>query len=368
MKGLRTSVIKRRERRQLHKLERRQRGWMTLLFSIAIFCFLLVAIGIAALIVGIMVTTGVIGDSEDAMHPVYIIPIMAGCSLIIGSALLVLLNKVPLRPFKTLVTRTNQLAAGDYSVRMEENGSIYNYAGFREVSDSFNKLAEELQNTEMLRSDFVNNFSHEVKTPIVSIAGFAKLLRIGDLTEEEREQYLISIEEESKRLAQMATNVLNLTKVENQSILTGKSEFNLAEQIRSAMLLLASKWEHRDLELELELEELSITANEEMLKQVWINLLDNAIKFTPEQGRITVTLRENEDKAEIVVSNTGSEIAPEHIDKIFRKFYQTDESHSTEGSGVGLAIVKRILDLHRGSVAVTSENMLTSFEILLPMK
>lgn len=362
------SVAERRARRLQRKLERSQRGWMTLVISIAIFCGLLIAIGIAALIVGIMVTTGVIGDSEDAMHPVYIIPIMAGCSLIIGSALLVLLNKVPLRPFKTLVTRTNQLAAGDYSVRMEPQGSIYNYAGFKEVSDSFNKLAEELQNTEMLRSDFVNNFSHEVKTPIVSIAGFAKLLRLGNLSEEEREQYLISIEEESKRLAQMATNVLNLTKVENQSILTGKSSFNLAEQIRSAILLLVSKWENRDLEFELALEELSIVANEEMLKQVWINLLDNAIKFTPEQGKITVSLALEGEHMRVAVSNTGSEIAPEHLDKIFRKFYQTDESHSTEGSGVGLAIVKRVLELHRGSIAVTSEQMLTTFHVLLPVK
>ena len=362
------SAAERRARRARRKQERSQRGWMTLVISVAIFCGLLIAIGLAALIVGIMVTTGVIGDSEDAMHPVYIIPIMAGCSLIIGSALLVLLNKVPLRPFKTLVTCTNRLAAGDYSVRMESESSIYNCAGFREVSDSFNKLAEELQNTEMLRSDFVNNFSHEVKTPIVSIAGFAKLLRLGNLTEEEREQYLISIEEESKRLSQMATNVLNLTKVENQSILTGKSEFNLAEQIRSAILLLASKWENRDLEFELAMEELPIVANEEMLKQVWINLLDNAIKFTPEQGKITVTVEQKGEKIQITVSNTGSEIAPEHMDKIFRKFYQTDESHSAEGSGVGLAIVKRILDLHRGTVSVTSADMLTSFCVLLPAK
>jgi signal transduction histidine kinase len=156
--------------------------------------------------------------------------------------------------------------------------------------------------------------------------------------------------------------------VENQSILTGKSEFNLAEQIRSAILLLASKWENRDLEFELAMEELPIVANEEMLKQVWINLLDNAIKFTPEQGKITVTVEQKGEKIQITVSNTGSEIAPEHMDKIFRKFYQTDESHSAEGSGVGLAIVKRILDLHRGTVSVTSADMLTSFCVLLPAK
>lgn len=341
---------------------------MTLLLSTAIFCGLLLAIGLAALIVAVLVFTDVIGDSEDAMHPIYIIPIMAGCSLIIGTGLLILLNKVPLRPFKALVTRTNQLAAGDYSVRMEPQGMIYNYAGFKELSDSFNKLAEELQNTEMLRSDFVNNFSHEVKTPIVSIAGFAKLLRKGNLTEAEREQYLIVIEEESKRLARMATNVLYLTKVENQSILTNKTAFNLSEQIRSAILLLENKWSKRDLDFELELAELQIIANEELLRQLWINLLDNALKFTPDGGKIMVKVAERGEKLQVWVGNTGSEISPTHMDKIFRKFYQTDESHSAEGSGVGLAIAKRVVDLHRGTIGVESADMITTFLVELPKK
>ena len=326
-----TAAERRRERRLHRKQERKQLGWMTFMISVAIFCGLLLAIGIASVIVAVLVFTGVIGDSEDAMHPVYIIPIMAGCSLIIGSGLLVLLNKVPLRPFKTLVALTNRLAAGDYSVRMEPQGSVYNYAGFKEVSDSFNKLAEELQNTEMLRSDFVNNFSHEFKTPIVSIAGFAKLLRQGELSDAEREQYLAAIEEESMRLAEMATNVLYLTKVENQSILTGKTAFNLSEQIRSAILLLESKWGKRDLNFELNFAEYTVTANEELLRQVWINLLDNAIKFTPEGGTITVNVQQRGEKTEVSVKNTGSEISPDQQQKIFRKFYQADESHSAQG-------------------------------------
>ena len=361
-----TAAERRRERRLHRKQERKQLGWMTFMISVAIFCGLLLAIGIASVIVAVLVFTGVIGDSEDAMHPVYIIPIMAGCSLIIGSGLLVLLNKVPLRPFKTLVALTNRLAAGDYSVRMEPQGSVYNYAGFKEVSDSFNKLAEELQNTEMLRSDFVNNFSHEFKTPIVSIAGFAKLLRQGELSDAEREQYLAAIEEESMRLAEMATNVLYLTKVDNQSILTGKTAFNLSEQIRSAILLLESKWGKRDLNFDLNFAEYTVTANEELLRQVWINLLDNAIKFTPEGGTITVNVQQRGEKTEVSVQNTGSEISPDQQQKIFRKFYQADESHSAQGSGVGLAVVKRILDLHHATIRVESAEMITSFVIELP--
>ena len=360
------------EERALEKARRKQErtryGWMTLLLSTAIFCGLVLAIAIASVLVWILIATNVIGTSADALQPVYIVPIMAGCSLIIGSGLLILLNKVPLRPFKSLVTCTNRLATGDYTVRMEPQGSIYNMAGFKEVSDSFNKLAEELQNTEMLRSDFVNNFSHEVKTPIVSIAGFAKLLRKGDLSPEEREQYLLAIEEESMRLSKMATNVLNLTKVENQSILTGQTTFNLSEQIRSAILLLESKWEKKELEFDLGFEERRICGNEEMLKQVWINLLDNAIKFTPDGGKITVKVDKRGENLLISVINTGSEIPADQTEKIFRKFYQSDESHSSEGSGVGLAIVKKIVELHRGSILVESADMVTAFHVILPEK
>ena len=350
------------------KQERARYGWMTLLLSVAIFCGLLLAILLASIVVWILIATDVIGTSADALQPIYIVPIMAGCSLVIGSGLLVLLNKVPLRPFKSLVTCTNRLANGDYTVRMEPQGSIYNLAGFKEVSDSFNKLAEELQNTEMLRSDFVNNFSHEVKTPIVSIAGFAKLLRNGDLSKREQEQYLIAIEEESMRLSKMATNVLNLTKVENQSILTGQTTYNLSEQIRSAILLLEDKWEKKELEFELTFEERKICANEEMLKQVWINLLDNAVKFTPNGGKITVCVDKVGGDLMVSVINTGSEIPADQTEKIFRKFYQTDESHSSEGSGVGLAIVKKIIELHRGSIRVESADMVTAFHVTRPEK
>lgn len=151
-------------------------------------------------------------------------------------------------------------------------------------------MAEELENTQMLRSDFINNFSHEFKTPIVSIAGFAKLLRRGNLTDAQKEEYLAIIEEESLRLAAMATNVMNLTKVENQTILTDLTTFNLSEQIRACVLLLEEKWSRKELDLDLEFPEYTIRANEELLKQVWINLLDNAIKYSPNYGEIGVRI------------------------------------------------------------------------------
>ena len=227
-------------------------------------------------------------------------------------------------------------------------------------------MAQELESTEMLRSDFINNYSHEFKTPIVSIAGLAKVLKRGNLSREEQEQYLSAIEEESMRLSYMATNVLSLTKVENQTILSDVSEYNLSEQIRSCMLLLENKWSKRDIELQLDFGEHMICANEELLKQVWINLLDNAVKFTPDGHTIQVRISETDYRIAVDVINTGIEIPQESLPKIFNKFYQADESHATQGNGVGLAIVKRIAELHGGRVSVTSENEVTAFTVELP--
>jgi signal transduction histidine kinase len=235
-----------------------------------------------------------------------------------------------------------------------------------ELSESFNTLATELGNTEMLRSDFINDFSHEFKTPIVSIVGFARLLKSDQLTEEERRQYIQAIEEESMRLSLMSTNILNLTKVENQTILNEVSEFNLSEQIRSCILLLEKEWDNKALELQVDFDEYTVTGNEELLKQVWINLIGNAIKFTPRCGTVSVDIHDEGENIKVDVSNTGSEIPRDKIEKIWTKFYQADESHSTDGNGIGLPIVKRIVELHSGSVSVKSENCITVFSVVIP--
>ena len=229
-------------------------------------------------------------------------------------------------------------------------------------------MAEELENTQMLRSDFVNNFSHEFKTPIVSIAGFAKLLRRGKLTEEQKQEYLAIIEEESLRLAAMATNVMSLTKIENQTILTDLTTFNLSEQIRGCVLLLEEKWSRKELDMDLEFPECSIRANEEMLKQVWINLLDNAIRYSPAHGEVKIRIAEKPDTLAVTVTNYGPDIPANKIDKIWGKFYQADESHASEGNGIGLAVVKRVVQLHDGNASVASGDGATAFTIALPKR
>ena len=344
------------------------RFWLTLFFSsIILFAVIINTILVSWLLVTLSLNDIWFFAGTATMQAWQLILVQVILSLPIGAVISYLVTKIPMAPLRNLVDSMHALAAGDFHTRLDSTGLQWNFPGFKELSDSFNMLAEELEDTELLRSDFINNFSHEFKTPIVSIAGFAKLLRRGNLSEESAQEYLEIIEQESMRLSYMATNVLNLTKVENQTILTDLTEFNLAEQIRDCILLLVNKWEAKQLELRLEMDELFIHANEELLKQVWINLIHNAIKFTPEGGLVEIATHDQGDCIAVSVTNHGSQIPTEAMERIFNKFYQADESHAAEGNGVGLAIVKRVIDLHGGTVSVSSENNVTSFKVTLPI-
>ena len=348
--------------------ERQRRISLSLAFSIAIFIVLLFAVVLAALAAYLLVRLGIIGDLGEGLTVWQLLLIMAGISLVLGSVLLFFTSKIPLHPINDIISGLNRLAAGDFKTRLSFRGIIARHPAFEEITESFNKMAVELENTELLRSDFVNNFSHEFKTPIVSIAGFARLLNKGGLSEAERAQYLQAIEEESMRLSDLATNLFRLTKVENQTILTNLTRFDLSEQLRAAILLFEEKWTEKQLDLQLELGEFFIVANEELLMQVWINLMDNAVKFADACGALSVNIAREKDALCVRIGNTGAEIPPDKQDKIFRKFYQADESHAGLGNGVGLAIVKRIIELHRGEISLNSENGMTVFSVRLPQK
>ena len=229
-------------------------------------------------------------------------------------------------------------------------------------------MAEELGSLEMLRSEFVNNFSHEFKTPISSIRGFARMLQRDDLTPEERKEYLDIIVGESERLTELATNVLNLSRIENQTILSNQAIYNCSEQIRRIIVLLEPKWSKKKQHFRLECDEIMINANMELMEQVWINLFDNAIKFSPEETVIEVLIRKRPGHMIVTVSDQGSGIGEEAMNHIFDKFYQGDTAHVASGNGLGLAIVKKIVELHKGSVraARTGEDG-TVMEVVLPM-
>lgn len=347
--------------------ERKHRKALT--WSVIMYIFAIMFITVILSFVGVLILLSMDilpGIKESGAEPKDALVFMLVINLIVGLLIISITSRISLKYINSFINQMNRLASGDFKARLNTGAFAMHHPTINEITNSFNQMAEELDNTKMLRGDFINNFSHEFKTPIVSIAGFTKLLKRGNLTEEQQREYLDIIEEESLRLSAMATNVLNMTKVENQTILTDVTQFNLSEQIRSSVLLLENPWTRKNIEFGLEFDEHEIWANEELLKQIWINLIDNAIKFSPEYGMIVIKIVEEGEKYKISIANSGTEIPEESRKKIFDKFYQADESHSSEGNGIGLAIVKRVVELHHGEVEVDCRNGITTFAVELP--
>ncbi len=331
-------------------------------FLIALFVFVVLAL--TAFITVIFITALVYFGVFNTNSYHYSIPfiIFGIASVVIGSIVSGLVSRIPRRPLVKVIDGMQALAQGHYDTRIHLGKIPISH----EMEMNFNHLAEELENTELLRTDFVNNFSHEFKTPIVSIKGFAKILRDHELPKETQNEYLDIIIDESERLADMATNVLNLSKVEKQTILTNITKFNVSEQIRNAVILLEKKWDQKGIHFDLSFNDHYIEGNEELLKQVWINLLDNSIKFAPENGHINILMNEIDEHIDISISNDGEKIKPEDQKRIFEKFYQGDTSHASKGTGIGLSIVSQVVHLHKGSVNVKSDR-LTTFTVSLPL-
>ena len=276
------------------------------------------------------------------------------------------MGRSKLRPMNDLVHAMQAVSRGDFSVRVEAEdvpGDI------GELVSSFNDMATELGGLELFRKDFINNFSHEFKTPIVSIRGFAKQLERDDLTEEQRREYLDIIVSESDRLANMASNVLLLSKLESQTIVTDRALYRLDEQLRRCILLLEKQWTEKALDLDLDLDEVEYRGNEEMMNHIWVNLLGNAIKFSPQGAPLAVRLRREGDWAVAVVRDSGAGMDEATQKRIFEKFYQGDRAHAIEGNGLGLSLVKRIVDLCGGTVEVQSApGSGSAFTVRLPLE
>lgn len=285
---------------------------------------------------------------------------------IIGTGAAALLTKWLLIPLKEMIYATERIAKGDFKVRIQEN--FDKDSDFGILQRSFNHMTEELDGIEMFRNDFINNFSHEFKTPIVSIQGFAHQLQAGGLTHEEEQEYIRIIAEESDRLSKMATNILLLSKLENQAIVTDKTEFFLDEQLRTCLLLLEKQWSSKEIELNIDLDEVKYCFNETMLSHVWVNLLGNAIKFTPPSGVLSCTLRKDPSHVTVTISDTGCGMDENTQKHIFEKFYQGDTSHAGDGNGIGLTIVGRIMVLCGGQIEVHSKpGMGSTFTVTLPV-
>ncbi len=268
-------------------------------------------------------------------------------SVLIGGTMSILIGQMFFLPVIKLSNAMKKVASGDFGVRMNSNGRIHE---INVMADNFNLMVKELGATEILQSDFVSNVSHEFKTPLAVIEGYALLLQDKTLTEDERSAYTEKILLNTKRLSNLVGNILLLSKVDNQAIMSKKTNYRLDEQIRQTLVLLEPKWTEKNLDLQADLEEINYEGNEQLLQHVWTNLIDNAIKFDPYGGLLKLTLKKENDKILFSVEDSGEGISEEASHHIYDKFYQADSSHKGEGNGLGLSLVKRILDISGGSV------------------
>ena len=258
------------------------------------------------------------------------------------------------RPVKQITEAAEKIMQGDFSVRVPPiHGAGTD--GFNQIGSAINAMAQELSGTETLRTDFIANVSHELKTPLAVMANLSTILQRPGITEEERREYAKSISEAARRLAQLITNILKLNKLENQQIFPQPKEFDLGEQLCECLLVFEDAWEAKNLEIETDIEDnVRILSDPELLSLVWNNLISNAVKFTPDGGTIGLSLKAEGSSVIVQVRDTGCGMNAEVGQHIFEKFYQGDTSHATQGNGLGLALVKRVVDILSGEIGVQS--------------
>ena len=258
------------------------------------------------------------------------------------------------RPVKMITDAAQRIMNGDFSVRVKHmHGS--GMEGFNQIGESINAMAEELSSVETLRTDFIANVSHEMKTPLAVMQNYGTLLQTPDLPKEKRIEYAKAITDASRRLADMMTNILKLNRLENQQIYPNLTTFDLGEQLCESLLQYESTWERKNIEIETDIaESVHVSADAELLSLVWNNLFSNAFKFTEDGGRVTLILTADEKFATVKISDTGCGMSAEVGAHIFEKFYQGDTSHATQGNGLGLPLVKRVVDIMQGEISVES--------------
>jgi len=259
------------------------------------------------------------------------------------------------KPLRQILAAAEKVMQGDFSVRMDPVKEFSGETGFNEIIKCFNKMTAELAGTETLRTDFIANVSHELKTPLAVMGNYATMLQQSGITEEDRCEYAKAISDSARRLAQLITNILKLNKLENQQIFPQLDEYDLGEQLCESLLQFEDIWERKGLEIETDIEEdVRIRSDAELLSLVWNNLISNAVKFTPQGGTIGVSMKTEGCQVIVSVSDTGCGIHPDVGQHIFEKFYQGDTSHATQGNGLGLALVKRVVDIFSGEISVQS--------------
>jgi len=273
-------------------------------------------------------------------------------SVIIGILVFYRFNQLMLKPLNELSSALKQVEKGNYDVAVATNVHVKE---LRRLMRGFNRMAKEISSVELLKKDFISYFSHEFKTPITSIRGFSRQIKERELDPDKQKEYIDIIYRESDRLIKMSSNVLILTKLEHQQALTETSPYALDEQLRRTILLLEKAWTEKALELVLNLEEIEITSNEEMVKQIWVNVIGNAIHYSNQGDKLKITCKKDGKFAKIRIRDYGAGMTDRIRERIFEKFYQGDASHGSSGNGLGMSIVKRIVDLCGGKIIIKSQ-------------
>lgn len=318
------------------------------ILSIIIFTtmsFTIILMGLAAVF---LIQHGII----DKNNWKFGIIILGFVSILVGTLVSRIISRNQIKTVVDISNATKEVIKGNFDITLDEN---IRAAEIRTMIQNFNVMIKELGNTELFRNDFIENVSHEFKTPLSAIEGYATLLQKKDISEKKQIEYTNKILFNTKRLSSLAGNILLLSRLENQENEIKREKYSLDEQIREIILLLETEWTNKNIDLDIDLESIDYYGNRELLAQVWLNILGNAIKFVETNGTIRVLLYKSKNSVIVSVEDNGMGMSPEVMQRIYEKFYQGDRSHSTSGNGLGLALVKRIVDLHQGNIQVSSE-------------
>ena len=362
--------MSRKRKKPASSAEQRRRRSVQL--KLTLFAFMIILLSCVVTVLAYLLLLAIFSwagfRGMDKVNPILAAILLLCTCGVIATVMFAWLSRVYLRPLQQLIDATKEVKRGNFEVYVHHK-ERHPVSEMEELVDNFNDMVRELGSIEMFRNDFINNFSHEFKTPIVSIRGFAKEMQYPDISEEQKREYAHIIEDESDRLAKLSSNILELSKLEHQRIVTNRTDFYLDEQIRQTILLLEREWTEKNIEIIPDLEECVVHFDESVLALVWSNLLSNAIKFTPDGGEIRVQMTLSDQTVTVEVRDNGIGMTEEVRAHIFEKFFQGDPSRKKKGYGIGLAIVSRILQLCNGRIEVESEvNRGSAFRVTLPRK
>ena len=340
-----------------------RRHWrrLSIMFSLLIFLSLTVTVLLTGALAALLYHFGILAGPNRGIG----IFLAVAASVFVGTLLSKFAGRQPLSAITAMSEAAKEVAKGNFDISLSEDCPVEE---LQDMAHNFNLMAKELAGTELLRTDFVENVSHEFKTPLSAIEGYVTLLQKKDLSEEKRREYTGKILYNTRRLSALTSNILLLSRLENQELGIQKERFCLDEQLREVILAQEADWTAKELELEIDLEAVDYCGSKDLLVHVWENILSNAVKFAPQRGIIRVLLHREDGQVLVCIADNGPGMSEEVRQRVFEKFYQGDVSRSSQGNGLGLALAKRIVDLHDGEISVsTKERKGTTFTVSLPL-